>query len=425
MSDPLSIAAGVIGIITAATQISSLLIDFTRQTRAAPRQAAIVLTEITDTSGVLLHLQSLLLDAEAGDQSQRCFLQIDHVVTIITGCVATFSELEELLDGLKTDRMNVLDCFKTTMQEIRQSVDALSTTINHNYQNTMDKLQVLEFAQAQQTQQKPPTTEDASIDRASTPTVRAHDSAINRFLHGLFSFVFERDLSITRAYKRINFRSSTSSLVSTDVPGTSWSMLSDLSMADVLSQISVFNLAITPAEIYNPSHYGNPLMTHLPLLYLLDDGAGYHSMFPPSDPIFEALILSGNDIESTLLAKIFKRVFFPSENPLASILATYKIYNMNVAVESHDLYLVTRSTVYFGYPIERPIRACGWLRAQGQKPWFELRQKSKRIPFSDRDERMIGPGPTKYLAIRNESRRHPADQMLGFKFHFSFFEDDF
>lgn len=333
------------------------------------------------------------------------------------------------------------------MLEIRQSVDALSTTINHNYQNTMDKLQVLEFAQAQQIQQKIPTTEDASIDRASTPTVRAHDSAINRFSHGLFSFVFERDLSITRAYKRINFRSSTSSLVSTDVPGTTWSMLSDLSMADVLSQISVFNLAITPAEIYNPSHYANsfppehgvlelggtstdtdlyePLMTHLPLLYLLDDGAGYHSMFPPSDPIFEALILSENDIESTLLAKIFERVFLPGENPLASILATYKIYNMNVAVESHDLCLVTRSTVYFGYPIERPIRACGWLRAQGQKPWFELRQKSKRIPFSDRDERMIGPGPTKYLAIRNESRRDPADQMLGFKFYFSFFEDDF
>lgn len=117
MSDPLSIAAGVIGIITAATQISSLLIDFTRQTRDAPRQAAIVLTEVTDTSGVLLHLQSLLLGAEAGDQSQRCFLQIDHVVTIITGCVATFSELEELLDSLKTDRMNVLDCFKWARKE--------------------------------------------------------------------------------------------------------------------------------------------------------------------------------------------------------------------------------------------------------------------------------------------------------------------
>lgn len=52
MSDPPSIAAGVVGIITAAAQIFSLLIKFTRQSNSAPRLAGIVLTEGAETSGV-------------------------------------------------------------------------------------------------------------------------------------------------------------------------------------------------------------------------------------------------------------------------------------------------------------------------------------------------------------------------------------
>lgn len=117
MSDPLSIAAGVIGIITAAAQISSLLTNFTRQTNSAPKQASIVLTEVTETSGILSHLQSFLLGIETADQSRTCFLQVDHVLAIVTGCVATFSELEETLDSLRTEGMDILDRIKWARKE--------------------------------------------------------------------------------------------------------------------------------------------------------------------------------------------------------------------------------------------------------------------------------------------------------------------
>lgn len=117
MSDPLSIAAGVIGIITAAAQISSLLTNFTRQTNSAPKQASIVLTEVTETSGILSHLQSFLLGTETADQSRTCFLQVDHVLAIVTGCVATFSELEETLDSLRTEGMDILDRIKWARKE--------------------------------------------------------------------------------------------------------------------------------------------------------------------------------------------------------------------------------------------------------------------------------------------------------------------
>ena len=61
MSDPLTIAAGVIGILKAAAQISSVLIKFTRSSRGAPHQARAIIMEVNDTSGVLTHLQAFLL----------------------------------------------------------------------------------------------------------------------------------------------------------------------------------------------------------------------------------------------------------------------------------------------------------------------------------------------------------------------------
>lgn len=115
--DPLSIATGVVGIMTAAAQISSLLINFTRQSNSAPQQAAIVLTEVTETSGILSHLQSFLLGTETADQSRTCVLQVDHVLAIVTGCVATFSELEETLDSLRTEGMDILDRIKWARKE--------------------------------------------------------------------------------------------------------------------------------------------------------------------------------------------------------------------------------------------------------------------------------------------------------------------
>ena len=117
MPDPLSIAASVISITTAAAQISSVLIKFTRQSKNAPRQAIIVLTEITEMSGILSHLQSFLLGIETAGPSRICFLQVDYVVAIITGCVATFSELEETLDSLKTEGMDILDRIKWVRKE--------------------------------------------------------------------------------------------------------------------------------------------------------------------------------------------------------------------------------------------------------------------------------------------------------------------
>lgn len=117
MADPLSIAAGIVGVVTAVAQISALLSKFTKSTVAAPRQAQEVLAEVSDVGEILSDLQSFLLGLDLPDRSRTSLLKVEKVVTIVSGCVLTLSELEKLLDELKTEDLDVLDCLKWARKE--------------------------------------------------------------------------------------------------------------------------------------------------------------------------------------------------------------------------------------------------------------------------------------------------------------------
>ena len=130
MSDPLSIAAGVVGVVSAAAHISLLLTKFTKSTIAAPQQAKVVLTEVSDIAGILSHLQSFLLGPESPNRSRTSLLRVEKVVTIVSGCVLTFSELEKLLDELETGDLDVLDCLKWARKE-SAIVDLIQRLQNH------------------------------------------------------------------------------------------------------------------------------------------------------------------------------------------------------------------------------------------------------------------------------------------------------
>lgn len=117
MSDPLSVAAGIAGVVTAAAQISSLLINFTKSTIGAPQQVKVVLAEVSDIGGILSHLQSFLFGLDTPERSRTALLKVEKVVTIVGSCVLTFSELEKLLDDLKTENLNLLDSLKWARKE--------------------------------------------------------------------------------------------------------------------------------------------------------------------------------------------------------------------------------------------------------------------------------------------------------------------
>lgn len=139
MSDPLSVAAGVIGIVTAAAQISSLLVKFTVKFKDAPRQASTVLTEVNDTSRILTQLEPFLLGLETPDQSRACHLHVESVIATLTGCVATFSELQQIVDSLELEDMQPNDRLKwsrneraiaTLLAKLKTHKDSLSLMLN-------------------------------------------------------------------------------------------------------------------------------------------------------------------------------------------------------------------------------------------------------------------------------------------------------
>ena len=118
MADPLSVAASVVGILSTAAHVSKKLFDFVQNTKDAPEQARTTLSEINDLRGILQHCQELI---EGNEQSQRPgsrYILVDHVTTVLTSCVLSFSQLDRLLGELETDgELGVLDRVKWAWKE--------------------------------------------------------------------------------------------------------------------------------------------------------------------------------------------------------------------------------------------------------------------------------------------------------------------
>ena len=301
MSDPLSIAAGVVGVLTAAAQISSLLTKFTKSTIAAPQQAQVVLTEVNDIGGILSHLQSYLVGLDTPNRSRTSLLKVEKVVTIVSGCVLTFSELEKLLDALKTDDLKVLDCLKWarkesaimgliqrlqnhkaslslvliilngfvpicqkllsvwvlifrrhTIVEAKDSVERLHVLVEQCYKEMSSRVRALEVLD---TQERGDADWISGNDAESLATFHAHPldlSSEESIESEPVRLDFMDDLQKSRVYRRNRaFRESVISALTKSMYSLGWSFFSDLSTAEV-SDISVINLPITEGETFNP-----------------------------------------------------------------------------------------------------------------------------------------------------------------------------
>lgn len=305
MADPLSIAAGVIGILVAAAHISSLLFEFTSTSKDAPRSARAVLTEVNDIKSTLEHLRSFLSGNECSDKSRTELLQVHQVVTIMSGCVLTFSELERVLDGLKAEGMAIFDRARwarkekvignlvqrlqnhkaslslilhvlngyvgcklliedlelnidsNTILEAKSSVDRLHTTIERCYQDMSSRIEALELRSGRSSDRYPlhhrPESETSSVLTIEGPkSVSSKPRRASITSNGILAFDFTEILRKTWVYRRNKALDvSGSSLHSRDTCSMAWSCLSDLSWAEV-SNISVIDLPISVDEVHNP-----------------------------------------------------------------------------------------------------------------------------------------------------------------------------
>ena len=101
--DPISVAASIAGLLTAAAKVSSILSSVITSAKRAPKLALSASVEVTNISVCLNQLQSFLLRTQTKSQSQENLILVEQVLVVLSDCVLVFSELEQTLDPLKLE----------------------------------------------------------------------------------------------------------------------------------------------------------------------------------------------------------------------------------------------------------------------------------------------------------------------------------
>ena len=134
--DPLSVSASIIGITTAAVQVSRLLKTFIDGANGASSSARGVLREVTGIYVCLNQLQGFLTGIEEAARSRRSLIMVEQVIIVFTDCVSIFSELEQTLESLKTgEHMRLIDRVKwasreTAISKLLTRLQASKTSLN-------------------------------------------------------------------------------------------------------------------------------------------------------------------------------------------------------------------------------------------------------------------------------------------------------
>lgn len=116
--DPLSISAGIVGLLTAAAGITNVVGGLINSANGAPDSVRHVLTEVTGISTCLDKLQAFLLGTREVPRSRATMLMVEQVVVTLTGCITAFSDLEKTLDPLKSSQpIRVMDRMRWALKE--------------------------------------------------------------------------------------------------------------------------------------------------------------------------------------------------------------------------------------------------------------------------------------------------------------------
>lgn len=98
--DPISIAASIVGLLIAASEVSESLNTFIRSVRRAPRLAHDVLREVSDIRACLKQLERYLSNRTTAGSQARLLL-LEDIIIILSDCVITFAELEKVVEPFK------------------------------------------------------------------------------------------------------------------------------------------------------------------------------------------------------------------------------------------------------------------------------------------------------------------------------------
>lgn len=305
----------------------------------------------------------------------------------------------DLCDGLTSLTLN-----RNTMQQAKSSVEGLCTIIDHHYQEILDRVKALErqnFSQA--SEEIIPSKLDNRLLQSEQPAMvyPMDNSVIKRASRNSIHFSFEKDLFTTRLYQKIKFRRSIPSLVSVEEPATRWSTISGLSTIDGVSRLSVLNLAITPAEVYNHSRYTTLLTnaeTHTfpqPSEEINQAEGQRDPPSPqPSEEVYQAEgqrdppspqpseeIYQTEGQRDPRIIRNFKSFDVAMEDPTSRVLpAALRKYNINANWRDYDLYIVYDDQRRRLGLSEKPLVLFKQLDREGRRPMFMLRRNIHSRP---------------------------------------------
>ena len=113
MTDPLSVAASVVGLITVASQVSQTLTNIIKRAKNASKECQDARTEADDMRRMLQQLQLFVFGMVRASRARTSLILVDQVVTSLAAAVTTFSELGVFVAALDSDeKMGLIDRFR-------------------------------------------------------------------------------------------------------------------------------------------------------------------------------------------------------------------------------------------------------------------------------------------------------------------------
>ncbi|KAG0645569.1 Rho-GTPase-activating 5 [Hyphodiscus hymeniophilus] len=278
--DPLSVSMAIVGLLTAAQQISSAIGKLVSKSKSAPKDMQNVKSTVDTIRAVLLQLQMLLLGRAKVESQRTSLILVDQVVITLSACVSTFSELDVFVGTLGSDNeLGLMDRIRwatkskdilehlqklemhksslTLMMTIltwqdfdprvpEDAVDELSLMIRQVLDNHHILAQRLLSIEVGMNAEIPLTSH--------LPKAVEHvPETIQRNAGG---FAFEEVLANSWVYKRSDrIDDGAFSAISSAGRTASWSMLSGLSLSDNISIIAVQALPVYAYDLSNSDVY--------------------------------------------------------------------------------------------------------------------------------------------------------------------------
>lgn len=116
--DPLSVAASVVGLPAAGNKVASLL---STKCKGSPSLAAGINEGVADISDALYRLQDLVSGRSKAVAERGSQIQLDQLLTTLTGCVMTYSDLQQFIHTSPNinEGMRTSDCINTFVQRLQ------------------------------------------------------------------------------------------------------------------------------------------------------------------------------------------------------------------------------------------------------------------------------------------------------------------